>query len=118
IDVCRVSVPELRTVAPGRQSACHRGEEVLTGLRPLPECRAHPPGTAADRIGAGRDGGSLTTLGCWSAIHYLVARSRRVGPGQTADRRDREHRERHADRPGGAEREDGARAEKRGLRPG
>jgi len=34
IDVCRVSVPELRAVAPGRQSACHRAEEVLAGLRP------------------------------------------------------------------------------------
>jgi peptide/nickel transport system ATP-binding protein len=34
IAVCRVAVPELRTVAPGRQAACHRGEEVLDGLRP------------------------------------------------------------------------------------
>jgi oligopeptide/dipeptide ABC transporter ATP-binding protein len=39
IDVCRVSVPELRTVAPGRRSACHRGAEVLTGLRPAPAAR-------------------------------------------------------------------------------
>ena len=34
VDPCRVSVPGLRTVAPGRQVACHRGEEVLSGLRP------------------------------------------------------------------------------------
>jgi oligopeptide/dipeptide ABC transporter ATP-binding protein len=34
IDACQVSVPELRAVAPGRQAACHRGEEVLAGLRP------------------------------------------------------------------------------------
>jgi oligopeptide/dipeptide ABC transporter ATP-binding protein len=34
VDRCRVSVPGLRTVAPGRQVACHRGEEVLSGLRP------------------------------------------------------------------------------------
>jgi peptide/nickel transport system ATP-binding protein len=26
--------PELRAVAPGRQAACHRAEEVLAGLRP------------------------------------------------------------------------------------
>lgn len=35
IEACRVSVPGLRAVAPGRQAACHRGEEVLAGLRPL-----------------------------------------------------------------------------------
>jgi peptide/nickel transport system ATP-binding protein len=34
VSVCRVSVPELRAVAPGRQAACHRAEEVLAGLRP------------------------------------------------------------------------------------
>jgi len=34
VDVCRVSVPVLRTVAPGRQAACHRADEVLSGLRP------------------------------------------------------------------------------------
>jgi oligopeptide/dipeptide ABC transporter ATP-binding protein len=34
VDLCRVSVPELRTVAPGRQAACHRANEVLGGLRP------------------------------------------------------------------------------------
>ena len=34
IDVCRVSVPELRAVAPARQAACHRADEVLAGLRP------------------------------------------------------------------------------------
>jgi len=32
VDVCRVSVPALRTVAPGRQAACHRAEEVLSGI--------------------------------------------------------------------------------------
>jgi len=32
VDICRVSVPALRTVAPGRQAACHRAEEVLSGL--------------------------------------------------------------------------------------
>jgi oligopeptide/dipeptide ABC transporter ATP-binding protein len=32
VDVCRVSVPALRTVAPGRQAACHRAEEVLSGV--------------------------------------------------------------------------------------
>jgi peptide/nickel transport system ATP-binding protein len=35
-DVCRVAVPELRSVAPGRQAACHRAGEVLAGLRPGP----------------------------------------------------------------------------------
>jgi len=34
IDKCRVDVPELRSVAPGREAACHRAEEVLAGLRP------------------------------------------------------------------------------------
>jgi oligopeptide/dipeptide ABC transporter ATP-binding protein len=34
IDRCRVAVPELRSVAPGREAACHRAEEVLAGLRP------------------------------------------------------------------------------------
>ena len=39
LGTCRTDVPELRTVAPGRQVACHRAEEVLSGLR--------PPGSAA-----------------------------------------------------------------------
>ena len=34
IDVCRVTVPPSRYVAPGRRAACHRAEEVLDGLRP------------------------------------------------------------------------------------
>jgi oligopeptide/dipeptide ABC transporter ATP-binding protein len=34
VDVCRTAVPVLRAVAPGRQAACHRAEEVLSGLRP------------------------------------------------------------------------------------
>src|ERR1700751_5265172 len=34
IDRGRVAVPELRSVAPGREAACHRAEEVLAGLRP------------------------------------------------------------------------------------
>jgi oligopeptide/dipeptide ABC transporter ATP-binding protein len=34
IDRCRVAVPEPRSVAPGREAACHRAEEVLAGLRP------------------------------------------------------------------------------------
>ena len=34
VDICRTSVPQPRTLAPGRQVACHRGEEVLSGLRP------------------------------------------------------------------------------------
>jgi oligopeptide/dipeptide ABC transporter ATP-binding protein len=34
IDKCRVVVPEPRSVAPGREAACHRAEEVLAGLRP------------------------------------------------------------------------------------
>jgi oligopeptide/dipeptide ABC transporter ATP-binding protein len=34
IDKCRVDVPELRSVAPGREAACHRAGEVLAGLRP------------------------------------------------------------------------------------
>jgi len=34
IDRCRVAVPALRSVAPGREAACHRAEEVLAGLRP------------------------------------------------------------------------------------
>ena len=52
-DVCRVSVPELRTVAPGRQSACHRGEEVLTGLRPAPSAGRTP--LAPPPTGSARD---------------------------------------------------------------
>jgi peptide/nickel transport system ATP-binding protein len=34
IDICRVTVPPSRDVAPGRRAACHRAEEVLGGLRP------------------------------------------------------------------------------------
>ena len=34
VEICRTSVPQPRTVAPGRQVACHRGDEVLSGLRP------------------------------------------------------------------------------------
>ena len=34
VEICRTSVPQPRTVAPGRQGACHRGDEVLSGLRP------------------------------------------------------------------------------------
>jgi oligopeptide/dipeptide ABC transporter ATP-binding protein len=34
VEICRTAVPEPRTVAPGRQVACHRGDEVLSGLRP------------------------------------------------------------------------------------
>jgi len=34
IGACRILVPELRAVAPGRLAACHRAEEVLAGLRP------------------------------------------------------------------------------------
>ena len=31
IDRCRTEIPELRDVAPGRRSSCHRAEEVLAG---------------------------------------------------------------------------------------
>ena len=34
IDICRTTVPPLQAVAPGRQAACHRAAEVLSGLRP------------------------------------------------------------------------------------
>ncbi len=34
VDQCRTAVPALRAVAPGRQAACHRAGEVLSGLRP------------------------------------------------------------------------------------
>jgi oligopeptide/dipeptide ABC transporter ATP-binding protein len=34
IDVCRTTVPPLKAVAPGRQAACHRAADVLSGLRP------------------------------------------------------------------------------------
>ena len=34
IDVCRTTVPPLQAVGPGRQAACHRAAEVLSGLRP------------------------------------------------------------------------------------
>jgi peptide/nickel transport system ATP-binding protein len=34
VDKCRVTVPELREVAPGRHVACHRADEVLGGLPP------------------------------------------------------------------------------------
>jgi oligopeptide/dipeptide ABC transporter ATP-binding protein len=34
IDICRTTVPPLQAVAPGRQAACHRASEVLSGLRP------------------------------------------------------------------------------------
>jgi peptide/nickel transport system ATP-binding protein len=43
VDICRASVPALRTVAPGRQAACHRADEVLSGLRP-PGAPAQPAG--------------------------------------------------------------------------
>ena len=39
IDICRTTVPPLQAVAPGRQAACHRAAEVLSGLKP----RGHPP---------------------------------------------------------------------------
>ena len=34
IDICRTAVPPLQAVASGRQAACHRADEVLSGLRP------------------------------------------------------------------------------------
>jgi len=34
IDICRTTVPPLQAVASGRQAACHRAGEVLSGLRP------------------------------------------------------------------------------------
>ena len=34
IDVCRTTVPPLQAVAPGREAACHRAADVLSGLRP------------------------------------------------------------------------------------
>jgi peptide/nickel transport system ATP-binding protein len=34
VDLCRVTVPPPHEVGPGRQAACHRAEEVLSGLRP------------------------------------------------------------------------------------
>jgi oligopeptide/dipeptide ABC transporter ATP-binding protein len=34
IDICRTTVPPLQAVAPGRQAACHRSAEVLSGLKP------------------------------------------------------------------------------------
>jgi len=34
IDICRTTVPPVQAVAPGRQAACHRAGEVLSGLRP------------------------------------------------------------------------------------
>jgi oligopeptide/dipeptide ABC transporter ATP-binding protein len=34
IDICRTTVPPLQAVAPGRQAACHRAAEVLSGLKP------------------------------------------------------------------------------------
>ena len=47
IDICRVTVPPSREVAPGRRAACHRAEEVLGGLRPA---RARPPSWPAIRL--------------------------------------------------------------------
>ena len=34
IDICRTTVPPVQAVAPGRQAACHRAAEVLSGLKP------------------------------------------------------------------------------------
>ena len=34
IDICRTTVPPLQAVAPGRQAACHRAAEVLSGVKP------------------------------------------------------------------------------------
>ena len=34
IDICRTTVPPVQVVAPGRQAACHRAAEVLSGLKP------------------------------------------------------------------------------------
>ena len=50
LGACRTDVPGLRTVAPGRQVACHRAEEVFSGLR--------PPGAAA-QLADERPGGPL-----------------------------------------------------------
>jgi oligopeptide/dipeptide ABC transporter ATP-binding protein len=49
VEICRTSVPQPRAVAPGRQVACHRGDEVLSGLR--------PPGAPAQLASEPRPGG-------------------------------------------------------------
>jgi peptide/nickel transport system ATP-binding protein len=54
VDACRSTVPELRTVARGRQAACHRAGEVLSGLRPGDA--GQQPGGAGGRPPAGQQG--------------------------------------------------------------
>jgi oligopeptide/dipeptide ABC transporter ATP-binding protein len=44
VDRCRAEVPALRTVAPGRQVACHRAEEVLKQASPPPDVTSRPGG--------------------------------------------------------------------------
>jgi oligopeptide/dipeptide ABC transporter ATP-binding protein len=54
IDRCRAEVPALRAVAPGRQAACHRAEEVLAGA----EMTSRASGDmAADPSGRSRPAG-------------------------------------------------------------
>jgi peptide/nickel transport system ATP-binding protein len=56
IDVCRHTVPPSREVAPGRQAACHRADEVLVGLRPAgtpTQLTDQPPTQLANQPSAG-----------------------------------------------------------------
>ena len=63
IDVCRTTVPPLQAVASGRQVACHRAGEVLSGLRPAgaPAQLAEDPGRLLARSSMSIGGG------CWAA---------------------------------------------------
>ncbi|MEP7023669.1 MAG: oligopeptide/dipeptide ABC transporter ATP-binding protein, partial [Actinomycetota bacterium] len=52
---CRTEVPLLRTVAPGRQAACHRAEEVLA-QEGTGSARAQPGGNGNGNGGGGGGG--------------------------------------------------------------
>ena len=73
-------VPQLRAVAPGRQAACHRAEEVLAGLRPVSFERARGDCPSAGHGARWCHGGRVTGQRAaearrgTGAVRYLRAR--------------------------------------------
>ena len=79
IDVCRTTVPPLQAVAPGRDAACHRAGEVLSGLRP----RGHPPSSprTPPALSSGATARSYTSYsaGQYHESHHRLYRREIVG---------------------------------------
>ena len=101
IDRCAVEVPALRVIAPGRQVACHRAEEVLAGaempsppeIAGLPGASASGPGAPASQNSAARDPAAQNSAAHDPAAQNSAARdpaardsgrpgSGRPGPGR------------------------------------